>query len=108
MSAPAGGRGDGGAGAGEQLSLIPEPEFSPSMPKPSSRRAAILEAFRRGECLTHADALRRGWGWRLAADVHALKELHGWPILSEPIHQDGGNPIARYWIPAEKVARHGG
>ena len=67
------------------------------MPEPDSRRAAILAALRRGETLTHADALARGWGWRLAADVFALKE-YGWPIKSVLIHQGSSNPIARYWM----------
>jgi hypothetical protein len=73
----------------------------PTLPDPTSRRAAILEALRRGDRLTHADALRRGWGWRLAADVFALKEEHGWPIQAAMIPQgDGSNPIARYWLPS--------
>jgi hypothetical protein len=71
-----------------------------TMPKPETRRAAILEALRRGERLTHADALARGWGWRLAADIFALKELHGWSIQADMIHQAGGNAIALYWLPA--------
>ncbi len=77
-------------------------QFSPSMPKPATRRAAILEALRRGERLTHADALARGWGWRLAADVFALKEEHGWPIQATMIQQgEGHKPIARYHLPAD-------
>lgn len=74
------------------------------MPIPATRRAAILEAFRQGERLTHADALKRGWGWRLAADVFVLRE-YGWPIVSDLINQgQGRNPIARYWMPAGRRA----
>lgn len=83
--------------------LFPDalPTAGPTQPDPASRRAAILEAFRRGESLTHADALARGWGWRLAADVFALKEEHGWPIQAAMIPQgEGRNPIAIYWLPA--------
>jgi hypothetical protein len=81
--------------------LFPEPKLSATLPDPSSRRAAILEALRHGERFTHADAIRRGWGCRLAADVFALKEEHGWPIESMLIHNDGGKPIAEYWLSAE-------
>jgi hypothetical protein len=66
------------------------------LPEANTRRAAILEAFQRGERLTTADALRRGWGWRLAADVHALRE-YGWDIRSILLDQgEGSQPIARY------------
>lgn len=72
------------------------PDSAPTMPMPATRRAAILEALRRGERLTHADALARGWGWRLAADVFKLRE-YGWPIHADMIDQGRGhNPIARY------------
>lgn len=74
---------------------------TPTLPDPTSRRAAVLAAFRRGERLTHADALTRGWGWRLAADVFALSHDHGWPIAAHLIANPGGNPIAEYWLPAD-------
>lgn len=78
------------------------PTTGPTLPDPSSRRAAILEALRRGDHLTHADALTRGWGWRLAADVFALKEEHGWWIVAVMIEQgEGRKPIARYHLPAD-------
>lgn len=78
-------------------------DSAPQMPKPATRRAAVLEALRRGERLTTADALRRGWGWRLAADVFKLREF-GWDVQSVLIDQgQGRNPIARYWLPAEKA-----
>ena len=70
-----------------------------SMPKPETRRAAILEALRRGERLTQIDTLRRGMGWRLAADIFALR-VKGWPILTDHLMQRKGHPIARYWLPA--------
>lgn len=86
--------------------LFPEslPTASPTLPDPASRRAAVLEALRRGERLTQARALLRGWGWRLAADVHALAHEHGWPITSHLIPNPDGNPVAEYWLPTE--ARH--
>ena len=77
----------------------------PTMPKPESRRAAVLEALRRGERLTHIDALQRGWGWRLAADVFALSHDHGWPIKAAMVSQSGGNEIALYWMPAGEVSQ---
>ena len=79
---------------------------APTLPDPTSRRAAILGALRRGDRLTHADALARGWGWRLAADVFALAHDHGWPIAATMIPNSGGNPIAEYHLPAD--ARHMG
>jgi hypothetical protein len=75
-------------------------EHTPRLPLPATRRAEILEALRRGERLTTADALRRGWGWRLAADIHRLRR-YGWPVMSVLIGQgQGRNPIARYWMGA--------
>lgn len=75
--------------------------ITPAMPRPSTRLALVLAALRNGQTLTQAETLRRGWGWRLAADVFALREK-GWQIVSEEIHQAQGNPIARYWLPANK------
>ena len=77
------------------------PATGPTMPYPVSRRAAVLEALRRGDRLTHADALARGWGWRLAADVFALSHAHGWPIVAVLIPNPGGNDIAQYHLPAD-------
>jgi hypothetical protein len=70
-----------------------------TMPRPATRRAAILAALRQGERLTQADGLRRGWGWRLAADIFSLRE-YGWPIVSDLVRQGHGQPIARYHLPA--------
>lgn len=102
MTTPANlGRGAGVGDTGEQATLFPAPEFSPTLPDPSSRRAAILAALRRGERLNHADAIQRGWGWRLAADIFALKDGHGWKVESVLIHRDRGNAIAEYWLPVD-------
>lgn len=109
MNAPAVHRGDG---SGREMmpvknttrDLFPDelPTVTcPTLPGPESRRAAVLEALRRGERLTQADALARGWGWRLAADVFALKEIHGWAIVATMIPNPGGNDIAEYWLPAD-------
>lgn len=109
MSAPAVHRGDGSGRemkpsnvtTGELFPDIAPAADAPTMPEPNSRRAAILEALRRGEKLTHADALARAWGWRLAADVFALSHDHGWPIQADMIPQgEGRNPIAIYWLDA--------
>lgn len=86
---------------GVLLSVALPTATDPTLPEPASRRAAILEALRRGERLTHADALARGWGWRLAADVFALAHVHGWPIVAVMIPNPGGNPIAEYHLPAD-------
>lgn len=73
----------------------------PTLPDPESRRAEVLESLRRGDHLTQADALARGWGWRLAADVFALKDIHGWAIAATMIPNPGGNDIAEYWLPPD-------
>jgi hypothetical protein len=73
-----------------------------TMPRPETRRAAVLEALKRGEKLTHIDALRRGWGWRLAADIFALR-LKGWAIVTDQLMRAKGSPIARYRLPAGSV-----
>jgi hypothetical protein len=109
MSAPAVRRGDGSGRkvmpgkdtTGDLFTNAMPAAPAPTQPDPASRRAAILEAFQRGDRLTHADALARGWGWRLAADVFALKEEHGWPIVSTMIPNPGGNDIAEYHLPAD-------
>lgn len=82
-------------------SALEQRDFTPAMPKPGTRRADVLEALRRGERLTQSDALVRGMGWRLAADVFVLRE-RGWPIESVMIDQGKGrNAIARYSLSAE-------
>lgn len=86
---------------GDLFPDAPSPSPGPTLPDPTSRRAAILEALRCGERLTHRDALARGWGWRLAADVFALAHDHGWPIAAHLIPNPGGNQIAEYWLPAD-------
>jgi hypothetical protein len=72
----------------------------PTKPKPGTRMAGILEALKRGEKLTQIDALNRGYGWRLAAHIFALKEYHGWSIEKTDIYRQKGNPIAQYSMPA--------
>ena len=68
-----------------------------SMPRPETRRAAILELLRSGERLTQMETLRRGLGWRLAADIEALKHDYGWNIHTDMIDQGKGRKqIARY------------
>lgn len=79
--------------------------FYPEMPRPETRLAAVLEGLQRGERFTTADAIRRGFGWRLAADIHQLR-CKGWHIVTDLIPQRRGNPIARYWMPAD--SRRGG
>lgn len=102
------GGGDREMQANHSASLaLAEPTPGPTLPDPASRRAAVLEALHRGERLTQADALRRGWGWRLAADVFALKDEHGWPIAARLIPSPGGNDVAEYWLPADSRQMRG-
>lgn len=69
-------------------------------PRAGTHRADILAALRRGEKMTQIDAINRGYGWRLAAHIHALKEDHGQSIEKTNIYRQKGNPIAQYWMAA--------
>jgi hypothetical protein len=83
-----------------QLSLLPEPPFCPKFPNPNSPEAAALLALLEGE-LTQVDWLKRGKGWRLAAQIKELDYL-GWEPESILLKREGWpRPIAVYQLPVK-------
>jgi hypothetical protein len=101
MNAPAQNRGDGG-GRMVQLSMLPEPEFSPLMPPSATLADKLLRRLLDGESLTHRDFEDVTSSWRLAAYVHDLREL-GWPVdtqeIAAPSPECPSRVIARYSLP---------
>ena len=109
MKTPARLRRKAGAGdAGEQLTLLPEPPFSPAWPEPATLASRCLEIFMRGASLTHPQFEAISFSWRLAAIVCTLRDL-GWPIQSEeisaPTSECPDRVIARYRLPTDIIAQ---
>lgn len=72
-----------GQGDGASHNVIPAPDFitqPPGFPWHELKAALLAQ-----EDVCTAEALERGWGWRLAARIHKLRSS-GWPILT---HLDG-------------------
>ena len=92
--------------AGEQLSLLPECELMPVMPKAGTLAERLLAMFARGERLTHPDFETATGSWRLSAVVFELG-LMGWQVVAERINAPTADrpdrPIARYWLAARHV-----
>ncbi len=93
---------------GEQLSLLPLPEFSPIWPSSSTIAGRVLAEFLRGEWLDHQDVIAGCRSWRLAAYVKTLKYM-GWPIESfekaQPWANCKGRKIAVYGLPPAVIAQ---
>jgi hypothetical protein len=87
---------------GEQLSLIPEPAFSPIWPNPATIAGRVLMLLLRGEWLDHRDVIAGCSSWRLSAYIKDLKNK-GWPIVSldkpEPFENCPSRIIAIYVMP---------
>lgn len=86
--------------SGEQISFLPPPPLSPSMPSAYTKAWLALLDLTRGP-LTQIDWLNMGRGWRLSA---AFKELGylGWPVDSEWVQAEAWpRPIKRYWLKSE-------
>jgi len=86
--------------SGEQISFLPTPPLSPSMPSAYSKAWLALLDLTQGP-LTQIDWLNMGRGWRLSA---AFKELGylGWPLDSEWVQAETWpQPIKRYWLKPE-------
>lgn len=62
----------------------------------STQRARIKAALLDREPVDPVEAVRRGWGLRLAALIHRIRRLDGWPIVTEQGHRNG---LARYRLP---------
>ena len=86
----------------EQLTLIPEPAFSPIWPNPATIAARVLTVLLTGEWLDHRDVIAGYSSWRLSAYIRDLK-LKGWPIVtidkSEPFPNCPSRTIALYAMP---------
>lgn len=96
------------AGAcGKQLTLLPEPPFSPVWPQPSTLAMRCLQIFLEGDSLTHPQFEAVSFSWRLAAVVNALREL-GWPVISEdiasPTAENPDRIISRYRLAPDAIA----
>lgn len=90
----------------EQISFLPPPPFAPTWPQPGTLAAAALEAFLRGEGLTHPQFEAFTFSWRLSAVVGVLKDL-GWPIesidVAAPTYEHPHRTIARYHLPQKWI-----
>ena len=93
---------------GEQLTLLPLPEFNPAMPRPATLAERLLDCMLAGESLTHPEWEDRTQSWRLAATVQTLRD-YGWPVQTLPIPAPTPeNPerfIARYWLRSDAIAK---
>ncbi|MBT9492292.1 MAG: hypothetical protein IV107_08050 [Paucibacter sp.] len=84
------------SGAFEQLSLLPELEFKPTLPSLHSREWLALGEMLQGKALEQPEWLARTGSWRLAATIKELGYL-GWQPVSILVHRHGfKRPIARY------------
>jgi hypothetical protein len=92
--------------AGEQLTLLPECEMAPALPRPGTLAARLLSMFARGARLTHPDFEVLTGSWRLSAVVFELALL-GWQVesvrINAPAPDRPDRPIARYWLAARHV-----
>lgn len=83
----------------EQLSFLPAPALSVTLPTHESREGQTLMQLSVGP-VTQEDWLNFGNGWRLAAGIHALKAM-GWPIESEWVNSTSrSKKIKCYYLPS--------
>ena len=89
----------------KQLSFLPEPDFKPVWPNPTTQPGIALARMLKGERLTQPSYGLRCW--RLAAYVKELDYL-GWPVEAQDVPcPDGcgtGRPIREYWLPQRVIA----
>jgi hypothetical protein len=87
----------------KQLSLLPEPPFSPQWPNPSTLARQVLDILLNGEPLTQ---ITFGFhSWRLSAHIKELGYL-GWPIDRDDVTAPNRKrPISKYWLDAEIIAK---
>ncbi|MGB4061125.1 MAG: hypothetical protein WBK26_13030 [Burkholderiaceae bacterium] len=67
----------------QQSELFDLPAFSPTLPQPGTDAMRALVDLMTRPTLMQRDWLREGMGWRLAAEVHRLKDEMGWPVKSD-------------------------
>ena len=87
----------------KQLSLLPEPPFSPQWPNPSTLARQVLTRLLDGEHLTQ---ITFGFNsWRLSAHIKELGYL-GWPIdRDDVLTPNRERPISKYWLNPEIIAK---
>jgi hypothetical protein len=81
---------------GEQLSLLPTPEFSPKQPEKSTLPYFALREMLK-DSITQIGWLKQGYGWRLSATINILNEM-GWCVISERCLVNGKS-IGIYSLP---------
>lgn len=90
----------------KQASLLPDAHFTPIFPTKNTLPARCLYLMLTGQSLTHPEFEVLTGSWRLAAVVHALKEL-GWPVesldLPAPSPECPTRCISRYSLPADAI-----
>jgi hypothetical protein len=89
----------------KQLSLLPEPPFSPKWPNPSTLAHQVLTRLLNGEQLTQVSF---GFhSWRLSAHIKELDYL-GWPIDREDVSSPNRErSICEYWLDPEIISKVG-
>ena len=91
------------SGAGEQLHLIPPPQFCPTWPKRASLAGRALSTLLKGQAITHPEFEIATGSWRLAEPIRALCHDHGWPVetveIRAPTAENPNRKIARYVLP---------
>ncbi len=113
MSAPANlGRGAGAGGAGQQLSFLPQPEFSPTLPRSSTLAGRALAVLLAGRRLTHPQFQGMTGSWRLAEPIRALRHDFGWPVdtieIPAPTTEHPDRIIGEYVMPEWVIREVGG
>ncbi len=113
MSAPANlGRGAGAGGAGQQLSFLPQPEFSPTWPPKSTLADVALSHLLRGGKLTHPQFETMTGSWRLSEPIRALRHDFGWPVdtieIPAPTTEHPDRIIGEYVMPDWVIREIGG
>lgn len=88
----------------EQLSFLPKPELSPTMPTAYTAAWLALRDMVNSP-ITQIDWLALNRGWRLSAAVKTL-DYDGWPVTAEWVTGPWPRPIKRYSLPeaAHKLA----
>lgn len=80
----------------KQLSLLPEPDFTPKLPHRNTLSARALSMMLQGRKISHPDFEDKTSSWRLAAHIYNLNKL-GWPVQTiEVEHLAEKKPVKRY------------
>ncbi len=87
----------------KQLSLLPEPPFSPQWPNTSTLARQVLNRLLNGEHLTQ---ITYGFhSWRLSAHIKELDYL-GWPIDRDEVKNfNRSRPLSKYWLDPAIIAK---